>query len=434
MVADLLVSFDPADVEAGEIAHRERAHREAEIVEHAVDVPGHRAFEDQLAGLALALAPACGCRRSRGRRRPARRSCRSCLASFITVAITGFAVFSPRTTSSSRITLAGEKKCRPITCSGPLGDRGDLVDVQVGGVGGEDRARLGDRVELAEHLLLDVHVLEHRLDDEIAVGQRVEIERRAEQAHARLDVGLLEPALLRGVLVVAADGGEAAVERVLLRFDDRHRDADVDEIHRDAAAHRAGADDADLLDRQRRRVVRHVGDLPDLALGEEHVALRRRLRREHEVHEQLALALQALVERQVHRRLDGADRRLPGLEAAELAGVVACRNLSKISGWPRAASILSLRSRTLRSGIRLSMTLRAKASAPSRSLPSSTSSSTRPIRAPAWRGTGLPDTLASRAPSRPRSMRGRRCVPPAPGSRPSLTSGSPNCADGTATR
>ena len=34
------------------------------------------------------------------------------------VAMTGFAVFLPRTISSSRITLAGEKKCRPSTCSG----------------------------------------------------------------------------------------------------------------------------------------------------------------------------------------------------------------------------------------------------------------------------------------------------------------------------
>ena len=49
------------------------------------------------------------------------------------------------------------------------------------------------------------------------------------------------------------------------------------------------------------------------------------------------------------------------------------RTLSKISGLPRAASILSLRSRILRSGICVSMTLRAKASAPSRSFPSSAS-------------------------------------------------------------
>ena len=36
-------------------------------------------------------------------------------ASCITVAITGFAVFLPRTTSRSRITFAGEKKCMPST-------------------------------------------------------------------------------------------------------------------------------------------------------------------------------------------------------------------------------------------------------------------------------------------------------------------------------
>ena len=65
---------------------------------------------------------------------------------------------------------------------------GDLVDVEIGGVGGEDRARLGDLVELAEHLLLDVHILEHRLDDQVAIGERVEVERRLQQAHRLLDL------------------------------------------------------------------------------------------------------------------------------------------------------------------------------------------------------------------------------------------------------
>ena len=40
------------------------------------------------------------------------------LASFMQVAMTVFEVFSPRTISSSFITLAGEKKCVPITASG----------------------------------------------------------------------------------------------------------------------------------------------------------------------------------------------------------------------------------------------------------------------------------------------------------------------------
>ncbi len=43
-----------------------------------------------------------------------------CLPSFIVVASTSLAVFAPRTTSSRRITLAGEKKCVPITSCGRL--------------------------------------------------------------------------------------------------------------------------------------------------------------------------------------------------------------------------------------------------------------------------------------------------------------------------
>ena len=70
-----------------------------------------------------------------------------------------------------------------------------------------------------------------------------------------------------------------------------------------------------------RRVVRHVGDLPDLALGEEDVALRRRLRAGHQFDEQLALGLQPLVEGLVHRRLDAADVVFGREEAAEFAGV-----------------------------------------------------------------------------------------------------------------
>ena len=49
------------------------------------------------------------------------------------------------------------------------------------------------------------------------------------------------------------------------------------------------------------------------------------------------------------------------------------------------------------------------------------------------RGTGSPLTIMLSAVSTP-TTRGRRCVPPAPGSRPSFTSGSAICAPGAATR
>src|SRR2546425_2360178 len=45
----------PADVETGEVPHRERTHREAEVVEHAVHLVRQRALEDDLLGLDPAL-------------------------------------------------------------------------------------------------------------------------------------------------------------------------------------------------------------------------------------------------------------------------------------------------------------------------------------------------------------------------------------------
>ena len=76
---------------------------------------------------------------------------------------------------------------------------------------------------------------------------------------------------------------------------------------------------------------------------------------------------------------------------------------------------------------------RAKAIASAARLSSPASSSTRPISFARGAGTGSPSEVIVAAASTP-TTRGRRCVPPAPGSRPSFTSGTPSFADGTATR
>ena len=59
------------------------------------------------------------------------------------------AVFSARTISHSFMTLAGLKKCMPSTSCGRLVTFGDFVDVEIGGVGGQHRAGLGELVERA---------------------------------------------------------------------------------------------------------------------------------------------------------------------------------------------------------------------------------------------------------------------------------------------
>jgi hypothetical protein len=100
-------------------------------------------------------------------------------------------------------------------------------DVEIGGVGGEDRARLADAVELAEDLLLHVHILEHGLDDEVAIGEVFEGKRGREEAHGLADLLGAHLPLGRGRLVVLEDHAGAAVERVLLLLDDGDRDAGV---------------------------------------------------------------------------------------------------------------------------------------------------------------------------------------------------------------
>ena len=202
-----------------------------------------------------------------------------------------------------------------------LGRRRDLIDIEVRGVGGEDRARLGDGVELAEHLFLDVHVLEHRLDDEVRVRQGRQVQRPGQAAHAGLDLIHGQAAALGGRLVVLADDAKAPVEGGLRGLDDGHRETGVQEVHGDAAAHGSGADHADLGDRQDGGVLRHVGQLPHLTLGEEHVALGGGLDAGDQLQEQLALDLDAFVEGEVHRRLDALDIVFRRQEAAELAAI-----------------------------------------------------------------------------------------------------------------
>jgi hypothetical protein len=204
----------------------------------------------------------------------------------------------------------------------PLRHAGDFVDIETAGVGGEDRAGFHNRVEPGKDVLLDVHAFEHRLDDEVAVGQAVETETPLQHAHPLFDVVHSEAAALGAGLVVSPHDAQAAVERFLLHFDDGYRNAGVEEIHRDAAAHRAGADDAHLLDRNERRVVRHVGNLVGDALGEEGIALRRRLGARHELDKQFALGLKPVFEGLIHRRLDATDVVFGRLEAAKLARVV----------------------------------------------------------------------------------------------------------------
>jgi hypothetical protein len=88
-----------------------------------------------------------------------------------------------------------------------------------------------------------------------------------------LDVGLREAPPAHRAFVVAADRGDAAVERHLVTLDDGDGDADRQEIHRDAAAHRSGTENADAVNRDPCGVRRDIVDTRCRGFGRQNVRL-----------------------------------------------------------------------------------------------------------------------------------------------------------------
>ena len=107
--------------------------------------------------------------------------------------------------------------------------------------------------------------------------------------------------------VICGDSVEPFLQEVAAGLDDGDRDAGIGETHRDAAAHRAGADDHARCDRARLCRFRHIGHLRRLALGEEDVALCFRLVAGDQLSEELAFALQPFLEAYDDRVAQGLD-------------------------------------------------------------------------------------------------------------------------------
>ena len=95
-----------------------------------------------------------------------------------------------------------------------------------------------------------------------------------EQPHALLKLAGRQLALARLGLINLAYGRYCGLQRLGALLDQQHRQADIEEVDGDAAAHGAGAEHAHLLDRSQHQVLRKAGHAAGLALGEKQVAQR----------------------------------------------------------------------------------------------------------------------------------------------------------------
>ena len=278
----------PANVVARQVAHPEGAHGEAKFLNGFVDLGGGAAFFDQEAGLAAVLLDHAVADEAITHARDHR-------GLFDLLADGhhgGHDVFAGLGTTHDfqqfhHVGWAEEVHAHHVLW--PLGEVGDLVHIQGGGVGGQNRAGLHHFIELLEDGFFDAHFFEHRFDHQVGLTDLVVAQCGAQQSHALVVFLLFELAFFDLRFVVLADGGHTAVQRFLLHLQHLDRDARVQEVHGDAAAHGARANNGHGFDLTLGGIFRHVGNLAGCTVGHKNMAQCTALGREHQVHEDVTL-------------------------------------------------------------------------------------------------------------------------------------------------
>ena len=172
--------------------------------------------------------------------------------------------------------VGGAEEVVPDHLRGPPARLGELVDIERRRVGGQHTSGLGHTRKLRERRLLQIHVLEHRFDDDVDVIEAV-VGRRGCDERERLGHRLRRQlALGDRRFVVLADRRHAAVQPSLIDVLEEHWDTHIGVRHRDAATHGSRADDRRALDVVSGGVFGDIGNLGHLALGKEHVDRARR--------------------------------------------------------------------------------------------------------------------------------------------------------------
>ena len=153
---------------------------------------------------------------------------------------------------------------------------GQRIDRQRRGIGGEDGILAQQRLRLGIGLGLDLAILEHRFDDQIAIADGVVVRRRGDARQQCVAVGVLGAALGDEAVDHRLRMRLALVGAFLIAIDQHHVDAGLGRDVTDAGAHEAGADDGELLDLGRRNILRPARALVQFLHRQEQAADHRR--------------------------------------------------------------------------------------------------------------------------------------------------------------
>ena len=283
----------PSDIDASQIGHLERPHGKAEFEQCIIDFPVIGAFHDHLIGLFLTRAEHPVADKARADTRD-RRDLADLLRQLHRRHQHVVSCLFPAHDFQQFHYIGRREKMQTQNIFGPLGHRCNLVDIQIAGVAGEDCALFDDAIKLSEYFLFDIHILEHRLDHQIAIGEIVIGQAGGQYAHRIFDLLFCHAAALGGVFIIFADHTDSAVQRFFFQLDYGHGNAGGQEVHTDATSHRSGAQYADFLDWDQINFGINAVNLVGCPLGKEIMLHGSRLGAGHQFHEQFALFFHAI--------------------------------------------------------------------------------------------------------------------------------------------
>ncbi len=237
----------PAQVNTHDVVHAVGAHRHAEALQRLVDFPRGGTFQYHFAGLAGVFFQHAVADKAVA---VAGQDC--FLADLLANSQAGVHdVLGSSLATNDFQQLHDVRRAEEVqtqNLSRTLGRGSDFVDIQIGGVGGQNRGRLNRLVQLGEDLLLQIHVFIDGFNHQVHVGQICVVLGGADTGNTRLRFGIVKTLLGNRALVDRGDLDQALLQHLAIDVQPGDRVTGVDEVHHDAATHGASADNANFLD------------------------------------------------------------------------------------------------------------------------------------------------------------------------------------------
>ncbi|MCY1303585.1 hypothetical protein D9M70_532990 [compost metagenome] len=177
------IAHQEIHIDAGQVEHAEYAHVQVQVSKHAIHLGRRRAFQHQamsLAGIWFEHAVANETETNAGNHRQLADAPGDVQGSGQHVGRGGPAAHDLEQAHG----IGGAEKVQPYYILRASHGRRDGVHIQRRGVGRQDRARLAHLFQGAEHLLLDLQLLEDRLDHQVGLGQVRVVKGAEDQIHA----------------------------------------------------------------------------------------------------------------------------------------------------------------------------------------------------------------------------------------------------------